>query len=62
MSDERKTTAMEWAKFIAAVCLFCGMIYIHAFIKELSLILLAAPWALMGIDLGKIIQIGGPRK
>lgn len=61
MSDENKTTAMEWAKFIAAIILFGVMLYIHAFVKELSLILLAAPWALMGIDLGKIIQIGGKK-
>lgn len=52
---------MEWAKFIAAIILFGVMLYIHAFVKELSLILLAAPWALMGIDLGKIIQIGGKK-
>jgi len=62
MADETKATAMEWAKFIVATLLFCGMLYIHSFVKELSLILLSAPWALMGIDLGKIIQIGGGKK
>jgi len=58
MSREQKTNAMAWAKFIVASILAGAMLYIHSFVKELPLVLLAAPYVLMGVDLSKFITIG----
>ena len=54
--------ALEWAKFIVGAILFAGMLYIHAYVKELSIFLMAVPGLLMGVDLSKYIPNGGNKK
>ena len=61
MADETKVNALTWAKFIVATLLCGSMLYIHAFIKDLPLLLMALPFALMGLDVSKVIQIGGKK-
>jgi hypothetical protein len=58
MSVEQKTTAMAWAKFIVASILAGAMLYLHSYVKDLPMILLAGPYVLMGVDLSKFITIG----
>jgi len=53
--------ALEWAKFVVGAILFAGMLYIHAYVKELSIFLMAVPGLLMGVDLSKYIP-GGNKK
>lgn len=52
-----EATKFEWAEFafkfirFVVVSVFFGvMFYVHVYIKELPIYLLAAPWALMGFD------------
>lgn len=58
MSEEAKTSAMAWAKFIVASILAGAMLAIHAFVKDLPIVLLAAPYILLGVDLSKFLTIG----
>lgn len=53
--------ALEWAKFLVGAVLFGGMLYIHAYVKELSIFLMAVPGLLMGVDLSKYIPNGGKK-
>lgn len=56
-----KVTAFEWIKFIVATALAGAMLYIHAYVKDLPVLLMAAPYLLMGVDLSKVVQIGGKK-
>ena len=58
MSREQKTSAMAWAKFVVASILAAAMLYVHAYVKDLPVILMAAPYLLLGVDLSKFITIG----
>ena len=49
-----KTTAFEWIKFLVATSLAGGMLYIHAYVKDLPVYLMGAPYLLMGVDLSKL--------
>lgn len=49
------TRALQWAKLILGAVLFAGMLYIHAYVKELSIFLMAVPGFLMGVDLSKYL-------
>ena len=60
MSAEQ-TKALEWAKFVVGAILFAGMLYIHAYVKELSIFLMAVPGLLMGVDLSKFLPNGGKK-
>lgn len=62
MTDERRETAMTWAKFIVATALAAAMLYIHAYVKDLPLLLMGAPYLLMGVDLSRMPSIFGGRK
>ena len=57
-----KTSIFEWAKFLVATILAAAMLYIHAYVKELPVFLMGAPYLLMGVDLSRITSIGGSRK
>lgn len=52
----------DWIKFIVATALAGAMLYIHAYVKDLPVLLMAAPYLLMGVDLSKVIQFGGGKK
>ena len=54
-----KPTLFEWARFIVGALLFAGLIYVHAYVKELSVFIIAIPALLMGLDPSKFIKIGG---
>lgn len=57
-----KPATFDIIKFVVATLLAAGMLVIHAFYKELPVVLMCLPYALMGIDLSKVIQIGGGKK
>ena len=57
-----KPNIFDIVKFIVATALAGAMLYVHAFIKDLPVIVMCAPYLLMGIDLSKVIQIGGGKK
>lgn len=50
-------TIYEMVRFVIGVMLFVGLIFIHAFVKELPVFLLGSPFLLMGIDLAKLAQV-----
>ena len=54
------SNALEWAKFFVGAILFSAMLYIHTYVKELNIFILAVPGLLMGIDPSK--YIGGGKK
>lgn len=61
MDEQEPSKALEWAKFVVGALLFAGMLYIHAYVKELSIFLMAVPGLLMGVDLSKYIPSGGKK-
>lgn len=58
---KQSATAFEWAKLIIGAVMFVGLIYVHAYVKELSVFILALPAAVMGVDLSKLLNIGGKK-
>jgi len=56
-----ETKALEWAKFVVGAVLFAGMLYIHAYVKELSIFLMAVPGLLMGVDVSRYFPNGGKK-
>lgn len=47
---------MVWSKFILGAVLFCGMFYVHTFVKEFPQWWMGVPGLLMGLDLGKLLD------
>jgi hypothetical protein len=52
-----KTTVFEVFKFVVAASLFLVELYIHAYVKELNVFILGAPWAIMGVDPDKLASM-----
>lgn len=52
----------DWIKFLVATVLAGVMLYIHAYVKDLPVMLMGAPYLLMGVDLSKLISIGSGKK
>lgn len=48
-------TFFDWVKFIVATALAGVMLYIHAYVKDLPIVIMAAPYLLMRLDLSKIL-------
>lgn len=61
MGAVMKPTYFDVAKFVVATILAGVMLYIHAYVKDLPALLMAAPYALMGIDFSKLPVIGGKK-
>ena len=57
-----KTTIFEVVKFAVATLLASAMLYLHAYVKELPVMLMAAPYLLMGVDVSKFVSFGGGKK
>lgn len=60
MSTEQART-LEWVKFIVGALFFAAMLYVHTYVKELSIFLMAIPGVLMGVDLSKYLPSGGKK-
>jgi hypothetical protein len=60
MSDDGKQSAMVWSKFIVATIMALATLGIHAFVKDLPVLVMAAPYAIMGlkIDLSGLLGLG----
>lgn len=54
MADD-KITAFAWAKFIAGTIMFCALVGIHVWVKDLPVWLFGLPAALWGIDLSSLL-------
>lgn len=58
MSDDTRAK-LDWARWIVGTVVFCGMLYVHVFHKELPLLLFGVPAFLVGIKPENITKIGG---
>lgn len=58
MTDQAKTTAMAWVKFIVGTILFVALISIHVWVKELPVWIFGLPAALWGVDLSSMFRGG----
>jgi hypothetical protein len=57
-----KPSFFDWIKFMVATALAGGMLYIHAYVKDLPVMLMGAPYLLMGVDLSKLPTLWGGKK
>jgi len=56
-----KPSFFDWIKFLVATILASVMLYIHAYVKDLPVMLMGAPYLLMGVDLSKLVSFGGKK-
>jgi hypothetical protein len=57
-----KPSVFDWVKFLVATILASVMLYIHAYVKDLPVMLMGAPYLLMGVDLSKLPTLWGGKK
>ena len=62
MSEETTKTAFDWARWIVGTVVFCGMLYVHVFHKEIPLILFGVPAFLVGIKPEGLLSMFGGKK
>lgn len=55
-------SVFDWIKFFVATALAGAMLYIHAYVKDLPVVLMGAPYLLMGVDLSKLPTLWGGKK
>lgn len=60
MTDQQKLNAFRAAQFVVGCILLGAELYIHAYQKELHVLILALPFALLGVDPTRFI--GGGKK
>ena len=62
LSDDKKVTVFQWAKFGAGAVFLALLLYVHVYHKELPFWLLGLPFILLGVDPAAFIKnIGGKK-
>lgn len=46
----------KWTRFVVGVVMFCALMAIHVMVKELHIVILSAPFGLMGFDAPDLLR------
>jgi hypothetical protein len=49
MAEDQKVSLFRWVQFVVGCIIAAGLFYIHAYVKDLPALVLAAPFLLMGV-------------